>query len=352
VNTPNVPALDAAGPNPYERDILDIGPSLARLLDAPRPHLGTDTLAGVSGVVLTGMGSSHYAALPSWRRLIALRPSWWVPTSEVLDSPDLIGNDTLVWITSQSGRSGEVVELLERLRAAQGPVRLLATTNDPSSPLAEAADLVVPLVAGSEATVSTKSYVNSLAANGLAVSALAGDDVDSVRADLGDVVDALAELTRFTDQYTALADHAVREGSPRLALVGFGAQAATALTGALVLKEAAKIPAEGFAGGAFRHGPLELAGPGLTVLMFPTGGEEDDSLDRLVADLADSGTNVVTVGPDAVPGTEHIRTPAGSAIVRLCTGIVPVYHLSVAIARATGVEPGAFTIGQKVTSSR
>lgn len=315
------------------------------------PELREAASSAGSGVVLTGMGSSHYAAFPTWRRLIAEGPAWWVSTSEVLDSPAVVRDGSLVWITSQSGRSGEVVELVERLRASRKSVRIIATTNDLDSPLAQASDVVIDLSCGAEATVSTKSYVNTLAAHALAVASLTGDDVGALRDELERVVGVLPALTRFTDGCTELAARIVGDGAPRMAFVGFGAQATTALTGALVMKEAAKVPAEGFAGGAFRHGPLELADPGLTVLMFPTGGPDDESLVRLAQDLAPSGTNTVAIGPETILGATHVPTPLVSIVGRLCTSIVPVYHLSVAIARATGIEPGSFSTGQKVTSS-
>ncbi|MFF3214330.1 hypothetical protein ACFYYB_27160 [Streptomyces sp. NPDC002886] len=43
---------------------------------------------------------------------------------------------------------------------------------------------------------------------------------------------------------------------------------ANALTETLILQEAAKVPSEDYTGGAFRHGPIELAGPGLISVMF------------------------------------------------------------------------------------
>ena len=47
----------------------------------------------------------------------------------------------------------------------------------------------------------------------------------------------------------------------------------------------AKVAAEGFVGGEFRHGPLELAGPGLTAVLFgPDDPDASPSLRRLGAD--------------------------------------------------------------------
>jgi hypothetical protein len=64
-------------------------------------------------------------------------------------------------------------------------------------------------------------------------------------------------------------------------VIGKRDNTATALAGGLILKEAAKVPAEGYIGGEFRHGPLEIAGPGLTaVLLGLDQSEPDPSLPR------------------------------------------------------------------------
>jgi glutamine---fructose-6-phosphate transaminase (isomerizing) len=100
---------------PFERDIREQPDALRRLAEAEPPDL-----AGVTGVpwdriVLTGMGSSHFAGLPTWRRLTALgHAAWTIDTGRLLDSPELVTPGTLLVVTSQSGASGEVVELLAR----------------------------------------------------------------------------------------------------------------------------------------------------------------------------------------------------------------------------------------------
>ena len=122
------------------------------------------------------------------------------------------------------------------------------------------------------------------------------------------------------------------------------------MTGALILKEAAKVAAEGYVGGAFRHGPMELAGPGLTVLMFGTGSPDDTTLRQLAKDLAQTGSVVVMVGPAGYEGAEHRAVPASSAFGRLAHAMAVVQRLSVELARQSGLAPGEFRFGQKITA--
>ena len=90
-------------------------------------------------ILLTGMGASYYGLYPAWLHLAAAGlPAIWVDTAELVHhAPALVTGRTLLWISSQSGRSAEIVALL-RQSAANPPAGLIAMTNDLSSPLAQA----------------------------------------------------------------------------------------------------------------------------------------------------------------------------------------------------------------------
>jgi glutamine---fructose-6-phosphate transaminase (isomerizing) len=66
----------------------------------------------------------------------------------------------------------------------------------------------------------------------------------------------------------------------------------------LILGEAAKYSALPFQAGEFRHGPLELAGPDLTVLIFAGPPETRDLNARLLSDLRGYQTPAFWVGAD------------------------------------------------------
>ena len=116
-------------------------------------------------ILITGMGSSLYASYSVWLTLAqAGLPALWVDTAELIHhTPGLVTSKTLLWIFSQSGKSAEIISALDFKPAA-----LLVTVNDPESPLAKAAQYQVPIRAGAEYTVSTRTYVNSLAVGQLA----------------------------------------------------------------------------------------------------------------------------------------------------------------------------------------
>ncbi len=336
----------------FERDIEDQPAALARCGAAALPaSIASLDLSRFDRIVMTGMGSSHYATMPLERVLIGKGHSAWrIQTGQLLDMPGLIAGRTLLWITSQSGRSGEVVLLLQRLARGK-EVTVVATTNDPASPLAERADVMIELCCGPEATVSSKSYLNTLAWVSRAAAVIEGGSDRAAIAGILETADSLRQW--IAEPSTAIADVA-RRGlagpNTRFALVGTGVDAVTAKTGALILKEAAKVAAEGYVGGAFRHGPMELAGPGLTVLLFGDGSPADTTLRQLARDLAETGSVVVVVAPAGYEGAEHVAIPASSDFQRLAHAMAVVQRLSVELARQSGLPPGEFRFGQKITA--
>ncbi len=340
-------------PTPFEEDILEQPAALRRLADAgPAPELG-ELDRPWERIVFTGMGSSHFASIPTWRTAVrAGHEAWRIDAGELLDTPELLTPGTLLVATSQSGASGEVVELLDRLESGRMRAGFVAgIAAYAASPLALQSDVYLPLLSGDEATVSTKSYLNTLAVHRRLAAVLAGQDPAAAEAEIAATADAVeAQLTRRIDD--GLAARALSHARPRLAAVGKRDDAATALLAGLITKESSKVAIEGYVGGQFRHGPFELAGPGMTAFLYGAyESDEDGSTIRLAADLVESGADVVLVGDLTVDGATTVRTPDGSPLSRLATGAVVAELVAVDLARANDVVPGAFAFGNKVTTT-
>jgi glucosamine--fructose-6-phosphate aminotransferase (isomerizing) len=297
------------------------------------------------------MGSSDYASIPLELALARKGlPVWRLQASRLLETPQLITGRTLLWATSQSGRSGEIVALLAALPKANRPT-VVAVTNDPESPLAAGGDLVIGLHSGSEATVSTKSYLNTLAVMFRAAALFAGR---GEQAAIDEIVEAAKSLrTRLgepVDAIRSIAQRAVTRPNPRFALIAGGVDSTSALTGALIMKEAARVAAEGYVGGAFRHGPLELAGESLTAVLLGGSSSSSETLTRLAGDLARTGSLVVAIAPANLSGAEHIPVPQPD-FSRLVHTMYSLQMLSVELAKASGLVPGEFRFGQKITAT-
>lgn len=339
---------------PFEQDIREQPAALRRLIAAEPDD--SEALAALRAtenrIVLTGMGSSNFVGIPTWRRLVEVgRAAWNVDAGQLLDAPGLLGRGSALVATSQSGASGEIVELLERRANHAVEVdSIVGITDGAISPLAQDSDLFLPLHSGPEATVSTKSYLNTLGVHRLLTASILGEDHEAISDELDAAADLVARTIAEVDTAeiaTAVARHPLR----RLAFVGRGDHAATALYSALIIKESSKVAAEGYIGGQFRHGPLELAGDGLTVVLFgSSAANPDPSLRRLAEDLVASGSRAVFVGDDFVPGAVTFPAVRGTNLQSLMVDSVVAQLFAVELAKANGVVPGEFLFGSKITT--
>ncbi len=330
----------------YPADIRAQPAALQQLLDA---GLSSDVRALLSDlksfdrIVMTGMGASLFAHHPTFLRLAASGlPVWTLETSELLGpAAGLLTRGTLLWITSQSGDSGEVAALLEALPSSRP--RVLGVTNNTASDLAVGADVVLELHSGEELTVGTRSYVNTLAAQALATRIALGEPADTRLLELPGQLETYLE--DWDDHVEALG---AAVASRTIFIVGRGPSLAAVRTGSLIIKEAAKVPVEGMSTPQFRHGPLELVGPDVTVIHLAGDATDADFNERMFTDVKRVGGHAVWLGSDGAGS--NVALPAISLPEALpIAEILPLQLLSVALAERNRVEPGAFRHIDKVT---
>ena len=102
-----------------------------------------------------------------------------------------------------------------------------------------------------------------------------------------------------------------------------------------------------FQAGEFRHGPLELATPDLTALLF-AGPQETYNLNlRLLKDLRGYQVNAFWVGSEK--NEWQIEIPSVPSIGLPLMEILPLQLLSIHFAQQIGVEPGHFFRTGKIT---
>lgn len=347
--------MDNLKNNPYVQDVLSQGlavkDALARYEDAPVRKLARELRDGrYDRLILTGMGGSLFASYPAFLILAdAGLPAMLVDSAELIHHcRGLVTPRTLVWATSQSGRSAEIVSAVALAR--QAGAALMAVVNDLSSPLAEAArGAVIPIHAEVERTVSTRTYTNTLAVSQLAAQSFVQRDLEPALADLQLTASGLEEyLGAWQSQLRIIRD---RIPPPRkLILLGRGRSLAAANAGALILGEAAKFAAIGMQAGEFRHGPLELVSPDLTVLLF-AGPPETLSLNRrLFEELDGSGARALWIAPPAeTVSPSSLPLPHAQGIGLPLAEILPIQLLSLHLAVENNVEPGHFFRVGKVT---
>jgi glucosamine--fructose-6-phosphate aminotransferase (isomerizing) len=339
---------------PYVRDILDQPRALEETLHRLEVAPAAAEIARRVGrgdfrrVVLTGMGSSHLGLVPLHLRLVeaGLAPAS-VESSELLYYEEgLLGPETLLVLVSQSGRSAEIVRLLDVVRGRG--VSTLAVTNTPTSPLAREATATVLTHAGEEATVSCKTYLAAQMALAFLGEVLAGGDPGAAR-------DALAPTVAGTAAYLAAWRGHVEWLAARLAGVravyyaGRGPSIAAARSAGLITKESTHRPAEGMSSGAFRHGPMEMLGPAVCLLVFAGAARTRALNEALVADARAAGARAFLAADDAPD--EALSLPAVPDLARPVVELLPVEMVTLALAALDGREAGRFERATKVTAS-
>lgn len=330
-----------------------------RLIERRSPALRR--LAGAVGrrrpvaVLLAARGSSDHAALYA-QYLFAVRNSMLValatPAALTLYGARPQLADTLVIGISQSGRSPDIVGVLEEARR-QGALTV-AVTNDAASPLASAADEVLELGAGAElATAATKTYTGQLLAMVMVSDAL-DELTTSEHVQLGALPAQMARALEADEEAAAAAR--VMAPMSRCVVLGRGFEYATAREWALKLQELAQVHALAFSSADFEHGPLALAEPDLDVLAVAPSGRSLDAQRDLLARLKHELRARLLLLSDSAAAREidrGVTLPAGTAewlapAVSIVPGQLFAYHLT----RAKGLDPDAPRTISKVTETR
>ena len=319
----------------------------AERLDALIPRIESGEIARI---VLAGHGSSYNALYPAFLHLcqLPIPVSIW-QTAELLKyGIRQIDNHALLVLNSQSGRSVEVKHLVNELTSNQ-PSCLVAFTNHTDSPLGKAADIIIPLLAGEEHGVATKTYINSLALSTLFSVQLINGNFSRAKCDflsLGEELETyLVDWEKKIESYSQMigaCEHVV--------IVGRGPSMATALNSAINQKEAAWNFSEGMNAAEFRHGPLELADEKLTIFIV----EGDDHIRKYNQILAEEvqtyGGKVIWIGNHAQEDINSIKTPPTSEIAQPAAEIVTMQLVAQALADKKRIEAGKFRrIGKVVT---
>jgi len=245
---------------------------------------------------------------------------------------------------SQSGESPDVKSVVDEARRQGRPT--IALTNDPDSPLAHAAEAVLPLEAGEERSVAaTKTYLNSLGALALIFTASTRD------------AKAFDELRRMPEAVAAqldrsLADVAALEGLDRVGggtVVARGVNFGTAHEIALKVRELSALLFEAYSAADLMHGPVAAIGYGWPVIAVAPAGPAHASMEDAIAAVAARGARLFVISEGSaelplLPGVPEWLSPLSA--------VIPGQLLARRIAELRGADidrPGGLS---KVTLTR
>jgi glutamine---fructose-6-phosphate transaminase (isomerizing) len=315
------------------------------VVDVSELGIAPGVLERLREVVIVACGSASYAAeLTRYaiEHLAGVRCSVQA-ASEFRYGEVLVDESSLVVAFSQSGETADTLAAVRHAKRRGAPV--LAVTNVVGSALSLEADGVLYMQAGPEISVAaTKTFINQ-AACGILLALHLGDvrgslDIDAHR-------EMVAELQRIPDLIDealqlepALAELGQRYAHATDAMyIARGANFATALEGALKLKEISYVHAEGYAAGELKHGPIALLDPDVPVVAVATRSstlpklvsnvQEVHSRDAPVIALVSAGENPF----DSGLVRDTIEVPACTELLSPLVNVVPLqlfaYHVAV-----------------------
>ncbi len=326
------------------------------------PRLGIQSL--ISGldtkqlgrIVFVACGSAYHAAL-SGKYLIELwakLPVEVALASEYASSPALLTERDLVIGISQSGETADTLAAVRN--AASSGAKIAAITNKADSAIFELAKphtYVTP--AGIEVSVaSTKAYTSQVMSLYLLALSLAESRGTLNAEELASIKSQLQQLPQLIDQTIerseAYHDRFIKYSSYRdFLFLSRGVNYATALEGALKLKELSYIHATGYAAGEMKHGPIAILDQNVPVLSIAISGTSDYEQNIYLKTLHNAEEARARKSPSIVVACddnsdvddifdEILRIPNVNQIYSPLVAIIPLQFLAYAIAEDLGKD--------------
>jgi glucosamine--fructose-6-phosphate aminotransferase (isomerizing) len=328
-------------------EIAESADVVARII---RGRLATRDIAGRLGIgaaplcVICGRGSSGHAGL-FLRYLIETRLHLPVSAS----APSVITafrtplklRGALFIVISQSGRSPDLVAATRAARAVGA--RTVAIVNAAASPVADAAEFVIPIEAGHEHSVAaTKTVIGSMAAGAALVAELADDR--ELRSALERLPQRLSRALAL--DWSAIADDLA--GASAVFVAGRGLALGPAREIALKLSEILRLPSIGVSAAELQHGPRAALSPRTPVIMMRLMDETAATVDALAKQLREENIALHLAGGPlgSLPWLAE-NDPVTDPI----TMLVPAYRMIEQAARACGFDPDRPPSLSKITET-
>jgi glucosamine--fructose-6-phosphate aminotransferase (isomerizing) len=297
----------------------------------------------VKRLYLVACGTSYHAAMTAkyffekWARIDCQVDI----ASEFRYRSPVFEPGTVVGVISQSG---ETADTLAALRLAnEAGVSTFSICNVPSSTITRESGFQYPTQAGPEIGVaSTKAFtaqLTVLCALALDVARLRGN------AELASF-QALARLPHDLDRVLAQSETFIKMGEKvkdqrMLLFIGRGTMFPIALEGALKFKELTYLPAEGFAAGELKHGPIAYIDPNVSIIVL---APKDEWYAKTISNLEEiraRGGHIITIGTEGDEeakklSNEFIGIPANAWGTMPILSVIPLQLLAYGCARALG----------------
>lgn len=298
-------------------------------------------------------GSSDHAATYAkylFETQLGLVTASAAPSVQTLYGAKLHLEHSVVLGISQSGKSEDICTTMRMAR--ENNAITIALVNNTDSPLADIAEYVIDLHAGTEhAVAATKSYICSLTALCHLISELnPNKELQNALSQLPEkLLEALTmDWSELSTVYQAVQDTIV---------IGRGYGFPIAQESALKFKETCAIHAEAFSSAEFIHGPLALLTDSYPILCYAQHDKSYQSVVDLINRANAIGSKTLLAGAkNLVKDTQaDIYLPLPTSLHPMCDPIIAIQAFYPAIAELAvkrGFNPDKPENLQKITSTK
>ncbi len=324
----------------------------AEVLDRHRPALAAaartfaDRVAPDAVIGLLGIGASYYAGLSALRELWrAGRRAILVDAGQLWEDPSVNVVDAYLAI-SASGESRETVQAIRALREAGAPVLVAAVMAQDTERLGAISDQSIPCADPEDSVPATVSYMGTLQALSFLVAALGGEDLAALERDWSAVpaaIDALgAELEGPADAVVARL-----VSTTAFDFVGDKDSLGSAAEGALLFREAPRLPTTWFQSRSYLHGPMESLQGDRGIVLVGDAGEDGLSIIARQAAEIDCPRVTITHAPQDDGNVPQLVVPdLGGGLIRAAVEMAALQVLSGRLAVALDRTSGRFRYPQ------
>ncbi|ODV87912.1 hypothetical protein CANARDRAFT_192894, partial [[Candida] arabinofermentans NRRL YB-2248] len=269
--------------------------------------------------------------------------------SDFLDRSPPIFRDTTCIFVSQSGETADTMQALKYCRAAGALT--VGVVNSVGSSISRDTDCGVHINAGPEIGVaSTKAYTSQF----IALVMLALQISNHVITNQDRHAEIIENLERIPKQIANVLNQSQHiqdictkylHNKKSILVVGRGHQYATALEGALKIKEISYIHSEGVQAGELKHGTLALIEPALPVIAFATQDSISSKMNSAIQQItAREGRpiSIITEGDnilDRSTMSDVIEVPRTSDCLQGLLNIIPLQLMSYYLSVSAGIDP-------------
>lgn len=308
------------------REMLDTVEVIERF-DPTRTTDAADAIGRAGRLLLTGEGSSRiFPAKNAVRKGLTWGADLWIATEGSRQAATYDLSKFAVFGASNSGRTAEVITVLQQLSDAGNPNRFGLTANEDTVLERHAAETFVLQCGWENAVAATKSVAEQALVYQSVVSHVAGRDM---------AADLAGAAEKVHTALTAAIDPRIVDAlleAPTIYFAGYNDGVAEELT--LKANEITRTKSDYLEGTYAVHGIEEVMDPRDVVVVVDPIESELEKFEQVLVDGV--GLTVVTIGSGATPFLDIAVPPAGEMdpYVQLAAG----WNLLVEVGLALGID--------------